>query len=790
MRFQSTPQGQNEAALGREALGFHPVNLLPILGLAFVVCFFSGFDGFSQEFTAVGWRILLSNIMRIVFVAVFFATLLSAGGLTARLLRIPLSPESLTAAERLVLKFFFGAGTTTMVMLPLGLLKLYYTAAVFLLASAVLAFGFYDALCDIRFCLENLKAYLFLKRGGETAIPIRWLLMGLAVSYALLFLVTRCLYPGETSNDSYEIYWPYQMQTVSSHALLPNEVWYMFCSFNGAGLNFLSILLTDLLAVQSVTYCFLISAILGVFCLGRRAGMGTSWAAVAALVSFQCFAFTNPYWGAFQSHHIQAGAWLVAVVWTAMTFRVAPAEVGLRGALSLSWMVAAMAAFFPLFLIFVIPMLFGICAIEAGSRKWEKASGIALSLGVGGGVAVMVMLVNFFVGGMFLPNPLSTMWKYSSPETFSKWCSPYNVHYLLEGSSERTTGIALGGLFSKGGDFWISLLRIKSYGWLSNPWFILPAGAIACAALARVKAGEWWRCQRILPITIPIITCLLITNTSHPDSVFRNYGFVCFLIPVLLGSVFCLAANEVERWGIPRICVGLAAACLALSPGLDVSSRFNDYQKRHQTDRIADFVGFLVGKISIQEALKRGDGLWPVTEHVKSVIGMDKKIYSFSHPPQIASFLFPGSGVLTEPSRYGFLNKFDVVMFGPPQTAKAELERQGINYFLIDFSLPFFGALPYCPLFDPSFLSERFDLVTGTGSAVLLTWKGMGQRLPAQVSTAWYQRVAVNRLLVDPHPDGVMGRLYDNVKKIYDYNQGREGRVLRPPDLPKVLGWQ
>jgi hypothetical protein len=773
-----------------KTLGFFPLNLVPILGLALVVLFFSSFDGFDKEFAVSGSRVLLSNVFRVTFVVLLSAALLSAGAITIALLRISSWAETLHTAERLVLKFFLGAGAITMVMFPLGLLHLYYTAVAFGLVSGVLAVGFFDALYEVRCGLRSVKKSLFSNDPNEVPRVIRWLLAGLAISGVVLFLVTRCLYPGETSNDSYEIYWPYQIQTVASHALQPNEVWYMFCSFNGAGSNFLGILLTDLLAVQSVTYCFLLAAILAVFCLARRTGMTSSWATVAALVSFQCFAFTNPYWGAFQSHHIQAGAWLVAIVWAATALQSTRPELSLQCAKALACIVGSLAAFFPLFLIFVMPLLAGLCSFHVVKQRGKEAFGYVLASCAGGAVAVFIMLVNYGVGGMFLPNPLSTMWKYANPERFSKWCSPYNIHYLLEGSSDRTTGMALGGLLSKGTEFWVSLLRLKSYGLLSNPWILLPALALAVKFSARSRVDSSQRGAKILPSLLPLITCLLITNTSHPDSVFRNYGFVCFLIPVVLAWCFFLAAEEVARWAGASVCIGLSIAGFAFAPLLPLSVRYKDYRNRHQTDRLNDFLAFTFGRLSLQDALQRGDGLWPVTQHVKSVVGADKRIFSFCHPPQIASFLFPGSGVLTEPSRYGFLEKFDSVMFGSPDVAKAELQRQGIHYFLIDFTLPFFGALPYSPLFEPLYLSERFDIVTATGSAVLLTWKGQGQHLPAQVSNAWYQRVAVNRLLPDPHPDGVMGRLYENMKKIYDYNQGREGRVVRPPDLPKVTGWQ
>jgi hypothetical protein len=62
--------------------------------------------------------------------------------------------------------------------------------------------------------------------------------------------------------------------------------------------------------------------------------------------------------------------------------------------------------------------------------------------------------------------------------------------------------------------------------------------------------------------------------------------------------------------------------------------------------------------------------------------------------------------------------------------------------------------------------------------------------MPEVVAQAWRQRVSMNRTLADPHPDGVMSRLYENIKAIYDFNRDKPLPIQRPPDLRKVMGWQ
>jgi hypothetical protein len=294
----------------------------------------------------------------------------------------------------------------------------------------------------------------------------------------------------------------------------------------------------------------------------------------------------------------------------------------------------------------------------------------------------------------------------------------------------------------------------------------------------------------MLPLIVPLAVALLITNTSHPDSVYRNYCFTCFLLPPFFCFVWWWITVKIGLKLLTESAQLCIVSLIALSPLYDVRSRVADYENRHRPGRLSDFFEFALGHISFQEALSRGDGLWAPAQQARSLIGLEKKIFSFSHPPLIASYLFPGNGLLTEPSRYGFGGKWDLIVFGDPDSAKEELQKQGINYFLIDFTLPFFGALAYSPLFDPSHLYKRFDLVGGLGSSVLLTWKGGAQPISAEISNAWYQRVSVNRWLPDPHPDGLMWRLYENTRAIYEYNRGLPLPVRRPEGLPRVSGWQ
>ena len=207
-----------------------------------------------------------------------------------------------------------------------------------------------------------------------------------------------------------------------------------------------------------------------------------------------------------------------------------------------------------------------------------------------------------------------------------------------------------------------------------------------------------------------------------------------------------------------------------------------------------NFTDFALAKISVKDALVRGDGIWPVALEARSKIEPNAKILCFNNNgfPGTATHLFPGGGLITEPSRSSFGGKWHEIAFGNFQTAKAALESQSINFFLIDFNSVFFGCIPFSPLFDPDCLAERFEMVWASGSACLLTWRREKQgapSLPPGVALALRQRVRHWESRPEGHPDLTFGRLYRNVRAIYDFNQGGTFPLRRPVDLERTKGW-
>lgn len=99
---------------------------------------------------------------------------------------------------------------------------------------------------------------------------------------------------------------------------------------------------------------------------------------------------------------------------------------------------------------------------------------------------------------------------------------------------------------------------------------------------------------------------------------------------------------------------------------------------RHHSGRMSDCICFAFGRISLKSPLMRGDGLRKPVEYAGDTVGFDEAIFSLNNPPSIASYPFPGRGILTEPTRIGLSGSGDVIGFGDSDTARRERHGQGI----------------------------------------------------------------------------------------------------------------
>ena len=762
-----------------------------VFGFVAITLYLQQIDVFDQHRAVSGAVISWYNVCRVAFLFYFVWLTTGTGWIALALLRRFGFAFRLAELDHWLLAFFLGAAVLTIVMLLLGLLKLYYTATAVVLALVILITSYRHLASRMRRIVPAACSIVRSRDGWNSERVALVVLITSLVGLTAVLLLTRCLYPGEGRNDIYEIYWPYQRLVVASHGIWPNEIWYMFYIFKGAGLNFFAMLLTDDLAIQSVTFCMLLAAVVAVLSIVKRIGGSTVWALLAAVTALGAHAFSNPHWGAFQSHHIGAAMWLVCMSWMAvLTFTRDHVEY--RGWFSV-WLVllAAEIIFFPLFVVFVLPTLLLLALGHALVRKPGAALGYFVLAAGGTVVLIAILLLNYAVGGMILQDPLRVAWQFADQARYSKWCSPYLPIYVLEGSALTTGGISLAGFLSHDTTFWSSLFRLETLGLLSLHWAVPVVLGMIALVTAVDRIPSHVRVSQIIPLLAPLIVAVAIVDSGHPQSVYRNYGFVCLLLPALLCLLWQNCFELVFRSAAVKPLTALFAVAVAFVCVSDVHRRGALQRGAYSPSRWPQFFGFATGKLSVREALIRGDGLWSVADLAKSTVSVNDKMYCFNAPTSgWGSALFPGSGLLTEPTA-SFGRDWHVVVFEDADRARKALQKQDINYFLMDLSAGVRGALAFSPLFDPAHVADRFDLVWMEGSASLWTWRGKGKEpLPEAVVHGWKSYLTAEPAQPGLTQNAMWAGLYQNVRIIYEANKGKGYPIERPPNLPRVPGWQ
>ena len=219
--------------------------------------------------------------------------------------------SGLRIIERLVLGFFAGAGLWHIGLLALGYLNLYTVPVAIAITVPAVALSYPSARDAISQCWRSISPWRSLEWHERLMIAS----IGVV---GLLLLLIKGLYPGG-GHDYYTHYFYYYQTVIDHGGLWPNDVWYHYYYSKGSGLFFLGMLLTDPLAPQLVTFCFMAVAATALYLTVEDMAPKTSWPSVSVLVFISIYIFT-PGWGEFEKDHEFNTALILGVIW--MTLRL------------------------------------------------------------------------------------------------------------------------------------------------------------------------------------------------------------------------------------------------------------------------------------------------------------------------------------------------------------------------------------------------------------------------------------------------------------------------------------
>jgi hypothetical protein len=706
--------------------------LLYLGGYAALLAWFKLADVYHTHFASTGLIVVVYNAFRVLFIFYLFWIVYAAGALALRRLG---KFSELRTIERLVLAFFAGSGLWHIALLALGYLNLYTVPVAVAITVPAIIYAYPDA----RFAVSRFRYYIPALATADR--PDRIMACCIAVAAGLL-LIIKALYPGG-GHDYYTHYFYYYQSVIKHAGIWPNEVWYHYYYSKGLGLYFLGMLLTDPLAPQLVTSCFMVVAAAALFLAVREIAPATNWP-LASVFLFVAFYIVTPYWGEFEKQHEFNTALIVGVIW--MTQRALRAQdQAKRGFAVACGLAVATAIIINTQIGAFYAAVFGIVALVLAALRDFRAAALCAGLSGWAGIVVMlVLLLNYVTTGLPTDQPITRFWPWTDVEklyTLGSLPMVLNLYLLTKGLIATQLP-----LFS-----WDSVKLIVQTLRLYLLYPLIGLAAVTAFLAVRGRKSEQPAIGRNAMTTYTLIitaacvlVCLVIALTIGRAQPVSYHRYSTFTVPVVILGCVALWHSAVPRpdtmvfrlqtqW-TPLAVVGL---CLLALAGANRLYRY--------LDAPANPFRFAGGALSIDEAYTRPlawsprlpwGAIYPGSRGAYVIVGPRTPIWTM----HIHSYCMLPDCTMEAFMSFNMTKRWDRVMLGSPEEAREVLQAAGINYFLFSSELAIADPIPRSRLFSPDNIANNLALKWTDGTTSLLTWPGPDTRPLDEAWLAKYRK--------------------------------------------------
>jgi hypothetical protein len=740
-----------------------------VAGYAAIVFWFKEVDVYHKEFSTPGLLTAAYNLCRVLYIFYLFWIVYQVGNFLLTCVAKD-SWRAVGGVERIAIGFFAGTGLCHAILLLLGYLDLYTVPIAIIITVPLVAFAYRDAAA--LFATTRLAiADWYAPRNAQA-----WL-FGLAVATALAaavaLLLVKGLYPAG-GHDYFLHYFSYYKSVIDRGGIWPTAYYVHGYDSKGDGLVFLSMLLTDSIAHQLVTFCFIVAGALALHQFLSRIAPATLWPLVGVILYLSLYIYTpgtgmylsNGGWGDFEKWHEFMTALTIAILWLVAGGFEAVGGIRLLRASAAGSAVIAAAIIdytFSIYLGLVFTLLAAICL---AFRRWRDGWTCMALAATAGAVLTVMIATNYLTTGLFGDIAITSWWRFTDVDRL------YRAGTLLQAINDYWSRIPLqpnAALFSYG------TLKLIFLSLRLELLYPLVASGVGAAVLAVVMGRSSRPPQNQATVLIAaglayLIVALVLGRNGSQEISFYRYS--SFTLPIVI-------AVAVTLWSMVYVSAGagLMRATLHLLVPVAVlagcwSAAFAAYPKRHFSQILANAARFAVGQTSIDEAytdqrqwpgrLPWG-GIYPGARGAYAVVGPHVRIWSFdSH----AYCMLPDCDI--DVFFYGPMTGEDErVFFGSPEEARRALQKAGLNYFLISSELNISDPMA-SPLFAPSNIAKYLGLRWTDGTTSLLTWLGPNTTPLSPTWLATYCRVvgrgsglyygAMRKVFADlharPHPWG------------------------------------
>jgi hypothetical protein len=724
-------------------------------GYCALLAWFKRVDVYHAHFATAGLLVVVYNAFRVLFIFYLFWIVHTAGALLLRAIAGDIR-QSVSTLEHLALSFFAGAGIWHIALLALGYLNLYTVPVSVAVTLPFVALSYRK----VRAAFEQLHGSLAAWRSLDRLTIAGAVLIAL---FAGTLLGVKGLYPGG-GHDYFSHYFYFYQTVIDQGGIWPNDVWYHYYYSKGAGLYFLAILLTDPLAPQLVTFCFVGAAALALFLCLCRIASDTQWPTAGTILFLALYIYTpgvalyrnHGGWGDFEKLHELNASLVIAVLWMTTGALMA------RGRVRLIWQSALAAAITAAIIIHItaaafFAMVFGLLAAWNLSRRhFANAAFCAALTFLAAFVLGLVLVLNYITTGLANDQGILFFWKFANIEKLANLGS-LPLAMFLHRDSAGLTESAFPLFSSRTMRFVLNCLRLELFIPLAA------VGAILCfhAALRR-------RLHFPPPISVSVLgvsliatmMLALIVGRSQPISFYR---FSSFTMPISIAcsiavwtSLPSIGTDRFVRYSrmTPMI---ITVACLLVAPLF--------YGKGSPQFLLRDAASFAFGSYSIDTAYQSEKGLparmpWagihPASRAAYAIVGPHTRIWSL----HMHSYCMLPDCRVQSHNAFIVTPEWDRLMFGNPEDGMRALQASGVNYFLISTELYMSDPLPRSPLFSPNNIGHYLGIRWTDGATTLLTWAGPNT-LP--ISAEW---LAEYRRAVEQSPT-VQSFPYTDMQAIY-----------------------
>jgi hypothetical protein len=714
-------------------------------------------DVYHKHFSETGWLVLGYNAFRLIFCFYLFWIVEAAGAVLLRMVAKNELAET-PFFERIVLCFFTGAGVWHVGMIILGYLSLYTLPVAIIITLPLVVVSYNDARASF-FAILNSANTAIAEHTTEASGTTRWLTFALFMVASIALILVKGLYPGG-NHDYFTHYFYYFEAVIAHHGLWPNEVWDQYFYDKGAGLTYLSMLLTDPLAPQLSTLVVMSATAFVVFLASSSAAPNTGWPYVATLLFIVIYIYT-PNWAEFEKTHELTTALVMACFWAS--------SISLARCGSSTNRVSTICAFGTLIAaiiaephsISILAPAFAILLIWYLATKQFLRARIVFALGaVSAALFLGTLAVNYGTTGILDDHLVVPTWQISDIERLHRmgtlsivleltWTLTSN-HFLLEPLSHL-------------------LKNIEQTSRFDLVYPLIDAGIVvgAVASFVRYRDGRFITPPRVPHLTAVLLAAIAafvlgaVTLGRLEFASFYRFGSVA--VPIILTASVCFLGLPVAG-ADPRfvrlINHPLSPAAIFMLCLVALTIAVHPYRLSSILSRGAQFA---VGAISIDTAYTLQPFKYPLAENAiypgargaYAVVGPDVPIWSLHHDTYC---MLPGCRM--ESFRDFVVPHWQQVMFGSPEQARQALQASNHNYFLFSRDLPLIDPFPFSPLFSPDNIDRYLGIRWTDGRTALLTWLAPGvQPLDADWIAA-YRRSISQSDLIRLYP-------YDDLKSIF-----------------------